>query len=399
LAETVGERRQEPPAADAWPLPAGARLVDVDDGQAVITDQIFNGPGISSAYERLSSCFRTYPAHGLDPATTVFLDTETTGLAGGTGTYVFLVGIGRFIGPAFHVRQLFMRHPGDERHVLTALERELVGQNGLVTYNGRTFDVPLLETRSRMHRRSLAVPANHVDLLSPARAIWKHRLPNCALGTIERAVLGTRRDIDASGWMIPQIYFDYLRTRQVDALIPVLEHNRTDIVSLARLTAIVHGYRTGLDSPTHDIDRVAVALMRLRAGLIDESVADLQTLWRRATIPADLRLRALRELSVAMKRQGRLCDAVEQWQVALTDPSRSVRFYAMEELAKYFEHAARDHEQALELAQRGADGAALAGDEVAVAAFARRLQRLERKVQRCAESAATSTSRTRRIGT
>jgi hypothetical protein len=247
-----------------------------------------------------------------------------------------------------------------------------------------------------MHRRSLAVPTNHVDLLSPARAIWKHRLPNCTLGTIERVVLGTRREVDAPGWMIPQIYFDYLRTRQIDALIPVLEHNRTDIVSLARLTAIVHGYRVGLDSPSHDIDRVAVALMRLRAGLIDEAVADLLTLWRRATVPADLRFRALRELSTAMKRHGRQHEAVEQWQLAMTDPSRSVRFYATEELAKYFEHAACDHERALELVQRGADGAALAGDDAAVAAFARRRQRLERKVQRRVDCAADSSTRTRR---
>lgn len=311
----------------------------------------------------------------------IFLDTETTGLSGGSGTHVFLVGIGRFSGDALHVRQFFMRHPGDERALLSALAAGLRDIGALVTYNGRSFDVPLLETRYRMHGQSFVAPEQHIDLLPPARAIWKHRLPSCSLGTIERMVLGIERELDAPGWMIPQLYFDYLRSRRIEMLEPVFEHNRIDIVTLARLTALVQLYEAGIATPPNDIDRLAVALHRLRRHGDSGAIAAIRQLWPTPTAPADLRLRALRELSVTLKRQRRHSEAAGEWRAALRDPSRPVRHYAAEELAKYYEHTERDHAKALEVARRGAEGAALARDEAAIAAFDRRLRRLERKMQ------------------
>jgi hypothetical protein len=274
-----------------------------------------------------------------------------------------------------------MRHPGDERALLAALATEIGEIGALVTYNGRAFDVPLLETRYRMHGQSFVSPEQHIDLLPPARAIWKHRLPSCSLGTIERHVLGVERQLDAPGWMIPQLYFDYLRSQNIQMLEPVFEHNRVDIVTLARLTALVQMYEAGIRTPANDIDRLAVALHRLRRHGEDGALEAIRQLWRQATVPSELRLRALRELSVALKRRRRYADAVEEWMVAQRDPSRPVRLYAAEELAKYLEHGARDHAQALEVARRGADGAALARDSAALAAFERRLRRLERKMQ------------------
>ena len=138
-------------------------------------------------------------------------------------------------------------------------------------------------------RRSLS-PEQHIDLLSPARAIWKHRLPSCSLGTIERMVLGVERELDAPGWMIPQLYFDYLRSRRIDTLEPVFEHNRIDIVTLARLTALVQTYEAGIRTPANDIDRLAVALHRLRRHGDDDAIESISELWRLPTIPADLRL-------------------------------------------------------------------------------------------------------------
>ncbi len=242
--------------------------------------------------------------------------------------------------------------------------------------------MPLLDTRFRMHAQAFPALAAHIDLLSPARAIWKHRLPNCALGTIERMVLGVSRGLDAPGWMIPQMYFDYLRTRQVGDLAAVFEHNRTDIVTLARLTAIVHAYETGRDRPADAIDRLAVAIHRWRAHGSMQALDDLRSDWSNLTVPPGLRLRALRELSVALKRQRRHDEAPEVWQQALADPSRDIRLFAAEELAKYLEHRAGDHELAIAVARRGADGAALAGDLDAAAAFERRLRRLEQKIRR-----------------
>ncbi|HMM43519.1 MAG TPA: ribonuclease H-like domain-containing protein [Thermomicrobiales bacterium] len=380
------ERSVEPPsrsrpADEEWPLPAGARLLDTEAGPCVVIERVVGGEPVSAAFDRFAMA-AVDDGRYQQPERLVFLDTETTGLSGGTGSYVFLVGIGRFIGRSFLLRQFFMRHPGDERPVLSGLAESLQDVGGLVTYNGRSFDVPLLDTRYRMHAQSFPAPATHIDLLSPARAIWKHRLPNCALGTIERMVLGVTRGLDAPGWMIPQMYFDYLRTRQVGDLAPVFEHNRSDILPLARLTAIVHAYETGRDRPADAIDRLALALHRWRTHGSSVALDDLKIGWGVLTVPATLRLRALREVSVALKRQRRHAEAQDIWQQALSDPSRDIRVYAAEELAKYLEHWAGDHELALAVVRRGADGAALAGDIEAAAAFERRLRRLEQKIRR-----------------
>lgn len=376
-----GEPPRQRPIADEWPLPDGARLIDAPAGQCVVMERVIGGDAVVSAFERFSAAAGGDPRYQR-PDQLLFLDTETTGLSGGTGTYVFLVGVGRFIGRDFLMQQFFMRHPGDERPVLSGLADAMRGAVGLVTYNGRSFDVPLLDTRYRMHAQSFPAPPTHIDLLSSARAIWKHRLPNCSLGTIERMVLGVSRGLDAPGWMIPQLYFDYLRTRQVADLAPVFEHNRTDVLTLARLTAIVHSYETGQDQPADAIDRLALAIHRWRVHGSAVALDDLIRGWSVPAAPAMLRLRALRELSVALKRQRRHGEAQYIWQHALSDPSRDIRLYAAEELAKYLEHRVGDHEMAIVVARRGADGAALAGDVDTAAAFERRLIRLEQKSRR-----------------
>jgi uncharacterized protein YprB with RNaseH-like and TPR domain len=374
------EQAAQQPARNDWPIPRGARVVDTDDGPCIVHDRVVSGAEIAAAREAARCCAMLRDGRFHDPAELIFLDTETTGLAGGTGTHVFLVGIGRFHGDALHVRQYFMRHPGDERALLAALMMELLDSGVLVTYNGRAFDVPLLETRFRMHRRTFPRLDAHVDLLSPARAIWKHRLPSCSLGSIERSVLGVARELDAPGWMIPQLYFGYLRTREIETLEPVFEHNRHDIVSLARLTSLVHAYEAGVATPAHDVDRLAVSLYRLRRSTSGDGLADLASLWSSPRVPGALRLRALRELSTALKRLDQLDEALLAWDSALRDPSRAIRLYAAEELAKHYEHRERDLARALVLAQQGADGALLASDDLARDAFERRMRRLERKL-------------------
>jgi uncharacterized protein YprB with RNaseH-like and TPR domain len=364
-----------------WPLPRDGRPTRNDEGECVVSDRVYVGPEIVAAIEGFRSCHSSDRLRYTDARDMIFLDTETTGLSGGTGTHVFLVGIGRFTGDALHVRQFFMRHPGDERALLAALASDIAEIGALVTYNGRSFDVPLLETRYRMHGQAFASPEQHIDLLSPARAIWKHRLPSCSLGTIERMVLGVERELDAPGWLIPQLYFDYLRSRRIETLEPVFEHNRIDIVTLARLTALVQLYEAGLRTPPDDIDRLALALYRLRRQPDDDAIVAIRELWRTPTAPVELRLRALRELSTVLKRRRRYSDATDEWLAGLRDPGRPIRLFAAEELAKYLEHRERDHARAIEIVRRGVDGAALARDVAAVAAFERRLRRLERKMQ------------------
>lgn len=378
----VLQRPVEPPShsptgEQGWPVPRDAALRGTAFGDTVVCNTLFTGLDLSHARERLS-------AAGVmrDVASTVFVDTETTGLAGGAGTHVFLVGIGQFVDAGFLVQQFFLRHPGEERALLAAVESELGASSCLVTYNGRSFDVPMLQTRFRMHHHDCPLPDSHLDLLHPVRAVWKHRLPSCSLGSIEREVLGVVRVDDAPGWMIPELYFSYLQTRNVESLANVFNHNRQDIVSLARITAVVHSYQTGLDTPAHPTDKLCVALLQLRLGFVKQALPAIVHELGSVLIPAQLRLRAIKDVSAVLKRQRRFVEAVEIWERGLDDPNRTVRTFAAEELAKHLEHRAGDHERALELARRAADGARLVQDHATAAAFERRAQRLEVKIRR-----------------
>src|SRR5947208_8106614 len=166
-----------------------------------------------------------------------FLDTETTGLAGGSGTYAFLVGVGRITAEGFRVRQFFMRDYVEERSSLAALEEHLKDFDVLITYNGKSYDQPLLETRFRMNRMKAPFGAlNHLDLLYGARRLWKLRLENCRLIQLEEHILGFVREGDLPGDLIPYVYFEYIRSREAHRMVPVFHHNAMDILTLACLT-------------------------------------------------------------------------------------------------------------------------------------------------------------------
>jgi len=173
----------------------------------------------------------------VDPRTAVYLDVETTGLAGGTGTVAFLVGAGRIEGDAFVVRQYFVRDFPDEPAVLSALADDL-GDAPLVTFNGRSFDWPLLSTRWRIHRTPVP-DRDHVDLLPPSRQLWAGSLASHALGQLERHVLGVVRTHDLPGALIPSAYFAWLREAKATAMTMAFRHNEVDIVSLAVLGAVI----------------------------------------------------------------------------------------------------------------------------------------------------------------
>ncbi|HXA75562.1 MAG TPA: ribonuclease H-like domain-containing protein, partial [Candidatus Acidoferrales bacterium] len=175
------------------------------------------------------------PKEVADPRQWLFLDTETTGLAGGTGTYPFLVGIGWWDACGLEVEQFFMRDHSEEHSVLSALAERMAERPVLVTFNGKSFDWPLLENRFTM-TRAIKVPplAAHLDLLHPARALWKLRLGSVRLVELERHVLDTERlgwhrGNDVASALIPQFYFDYLRGGTADPLAGVVKHNQMDL--------------------------------------------------------------------------------------------------------------------------------------------------------------------------
>ena len=203
------------------------------------------------------------------PEEWAFLDTETTGLAGGTGTCAFLVGVGRITREGFHVRQFFMRDYGEEASLLDALTRHLAPFRVLITYNGRAFDQPLLETRYRLNRaRPPFSRLEHLDLLYGARRLWKLRFESCRLVDLENQVLGVERHGDLPGALIPYVYFEYLRTRQAARMLPVFQHNATDILTLACLTGIVpYAFKDAAGTPLkHGAEMAGIARWLREAG-------------------------------------------------------------------------------------------------------------------------------------
>jgi len=279
------------------------------------------------------------------PERIAFLDTETTGLAGGTGTVAFVTGVGRITAEGFVVRQFFLRDFDEEASALAALGEHLREFDVLVTYNGKAFDQPLLETRYRMTRQKPPFGRlEHLDLLYGARRLWKLRFESCRLVNLESEVLGVERVGDVPGHLIPALYFDYVRTRRPAPLEPVFEHNRLDIVSLACLTAIVP---RAFHSP-HEVELAGTEMIGLGRWLIAaERFDDGLVLLRRAVarhIPDELLFRTLWDIAVTEKKLERGVKAFEE----LVESRNPYRVLALEELAKYHEHVAKDAAAALE---------------------------------------------------
>ena len=283
---------------------------------------------------------------GFELRQAAFLDTETTGLAGGTGTAAFLVGLGFVDGDRFRVRQYFMRDYPEEAALLRGLADDLRRFSRLVTFNGRTFDVPLLEARYRLNRERFPLDgARHFDLLHPARRLWKLRLESCRLQSLEAALLGLRRDGDVPGEEIPQIWFDYLRRRDGRSLLRVLEHNRLDVVSLAALSTLACRWvEDGWAEDPRDVYCLARVLER--AELPERCEAQYRRLASSGAHP--WRVRSLLRLAARAKRLGEHAAAVELWEQAAGEGD----WWALRELAVHHEHRARDLAAALLVVER-----------------------------------------------
>jgi hypothetical protein len=173
----------------------------------------------------------------IDPGKLLFLDTETTGLGVGTGNVPFMIGFGYYNNRAFVVEQTLIRHPGEERAMLTYLLEHMKDKTHLVTYNGRTFDWPVLVNRFILNgwRQSGQEPG-HLDFLHPSRALWRNTLPSCRLSTVEEARLGIVRGHDVPGSLAPALYFQYLSDGNASHLHGVYAHNEKDILTLASLS-------------------------------------------------------------------------------------------------------------------------------------------------------------------
>ena len=275
-----------------------------------------------------------------------FLDTETSGLSGGTGTYAFLVGVARFIDNQFVLRQYFMRDPAEEPALLEGLASFLAPCQSLVTFNGKAFDAPLLSTRYRLHQIPIPYQGySHLDLLPLARRLWRDRLESRALKYLEEHVLEfTRSTEEVPGFEIPFLYFDYLRTGDARPLGGVFYHNAMDVVAMAALLAHMNEM---MENPfdgkvQHGLDFVALGKLFEDLGLWDEAARLFERGLESNLTESDFGV-AVKRLSILQKRRGDLGEAVRLWEAA----AKRGHLYAFIELAKHYEHRERDVKSAL----------------------------------------------------
>jgi uncharacterized protein YprB with RNaseH-like and TPR domain len=283
----------------------------------------------------------------VDYSSMAFVDTETTGLAGGTGTYAFLVGVGVFEQEKFVIHQFFMRDFGEEPAQLLALGELLDDREAVVSFNGKSFDMPLLETRFIMtHQSPRMMDAPHLDLLPASRRFWKYRLSSCSLSTLEDEILGVERTHeDVPGWLIPSLYVDYARTGDAREMPRIFYHNAQDILSLVTLTAqqcrlLDTRFPLEAQLPGEDLYGVGRLLHDLEEwDRAEAAFVEAAQTCRRPPV----RELAARDLAYLLKRQERRDEALPWWR-KLVETDGAV--YACEELAKHYEWHDRDLAQA-----------------------------------------------------
>jgi uncharacterized protein len=376
------------PLDGEWRESSGHRYVVVErsyppghrHGCAVVAD---SAPDHSGCWPVLSLL---EPSIG--QARLLFVDLETTGLAGGAGTYAFLVGCGWFENASFRVRQFVLARHGAERALLEDVAVTAAEAGALVTYNGKTFDMPLLETRFLFHR--MAVPfagMPHVDLLHAARRLWRDRpvadvapRATCCLSTLEESILGHVREHDVPGYAIPSRYFQYVRSGDQHPLAAVLEHNRLDLLSLALLTArTAHLLDAGADAAQTAREAYGLGCLYLRGGRVQDARACFARASSMEAIDSSTAAEALRAFAVLARRSRQYDEAATAWRRLLQLRACPSRFMleASEALAVHHEHRDQDLQLARDLARQSLQ---FATSPPRVQAVQHRLTRLDGKL-------------------
>jgi len=286
-----------------------------------------------------------------DPHRWLFLDTETTGLAGGTGTYAFLVGIAWWEDDGLVVEQFFMRNHAEEASLLAELSGILAQRRPLVTFNGKSFDWPLLETRYRMCRiGAIACPSAHLDLLHPARQLYRLKLKSVALAELEKHILSLERGYDIPSESIPGRYFDFLRGGPAEPVAEIFHHNQMDLRGLAALAVHI----TGLLQQPESAECGSAELYGISRLLQRRGENELACITYKRALSGDLPeaagRSAKRELALNAKRQGLFDRANRLWEELAEDENAGPE--AREHLAIYYEHEARDLHRAVSLTRQ-----------------------------------------------
>ncbi len=283
------------------------------------------------------------PWGAAEPA--LFLDLETTGLAGGTGTYAFLAGLGRFRNRAFVIDQIFLTTPSAEKAWIGAVENLINEAGGFVSYNGKRFDMPLLETRTVLQgQRPDWSGLPHLDLLHLARSFWKRTLPSCRLADVERHILGLEREgTDVPGALVPELYRLFLEDGNTAPLEGVFYHNRMDILSLASLRTHLALLMEGRHGAPRE--QVAAGDLWFRKGHHEQA----REIWDGVCSSGHC-APALERLAKLAKKRRDWEEAAALWEKALPHTQRPVEDHV--ELAKIYEHRTKDLSRALKMTDR-----------------------------------------------
>ncbi len=331
-------------------------------------------------FSRISLWERTSKGE-FNPADLVFLDTETTGLAGGTGTAAFLVGMGFWEGERFRLEQYLMRDFPEEPAMLQEISEVLGPKKILITFNGRSFDWPLLQTRFTLARMHKEIPAweEHWDLLFWARRLWRKKLSSCSLTSLERNILNFFREGDIPGWEIPQRYFEFVRSGRGELLRDICEHNVWDILSMVGILLHLFGEKYS-QAKRVECPREAIALGRLHEKNGRGNSPEDYYLQAIKKGNKQVRVEALKNLALYFKKQQNWEKARETWISLLEIQENSI--LARVELAKIYEHRLPDLSKALQMTMQALVFAWHEGWERAAAELDYRRKRLERKLKR-----------------
>ena len=314
------------------------------------------------------------------PEQLLFIDTETTGLAGGTGTIAFLVGLGWIENQRFHTLQYFLPKLERENTMLNHIKEIISRFTTIVSYNGKSFDVPLLTTRFLLNRKSAEIEDySNIDLLHLSRSLWKHSTNNCQLTTIEEEKIEFYRDDDISGELIPSVYFNFLNNRgNIENTERIFTHNRFDIMSmLANLILVLRGLKKTDPSGDPGEDYAKGRHFR-RRDKISRSIQHFKHVLE-GDITENRRMKTLMELGSIYKKQKDYDEAIQYWQKAI-----KMNFPAIDpliELAKYYEHKAKDFKRALQHSQKALNQVN-PENEKRTREIKKRINRLKRKLKK-----------------
>ncbi|BCS35162.1 hypothetical protein TBR22_A43890 [Luteitalea sp. TBR-22] len=371
----------------------GARLVETAHGPTIVVEHLHEADR-SHGRLRVEACGEVCNDETLtllagrplgDRSRLVYFDLETTGLSGGAGMLAFLAGVGEWTPDGFRTTQFLLPSYAAERALLHALNAYLRDDAVLVTYNGRTFDVPVMELRGEMQRVPQVVcDIPHLDMLHAARRLWRASEEgdrSCRLTHLEESVLGVGRVGDVGGFEIPARYFQFVRGGPAALLEPVLLHNRLDLLSLAALTAHAQRLvRDGRESPPAGATAFGLGALYERGGWNEAAVACYRAAADDHWQTRDVRRASARALARLLRRLRRYEEAAGAWRLVLQLGGRpQVLREAREALAIHHEHRAGQLEEARRHAVAGIEEAIGRGEREQ---FSRRLERLERKLAR-----------------